>query len=99
MAKCPDCYEEINGKDLRKQPSLRAYRECPFCQCRFIVDPATKQKQLVAILIGLVLLFVTVNWYFQGGFWLLPTVVISAILFMYIYKANKKVVFKKYNES
>lgn len=93
MPKCPGCQTAIEGKDLRKQFGISPFRTCPYCKIRFTVDPQTKLRQLIALVLATASLALTVGWCFAGQPWLYPTVVSYITLALFIWWSNRLVEF------
>lgn len=96
--KCPVCDTEVSGKALALQPQFRRYRICPHCEARFTVDPCTKRRQAVAILLAFVSLYLTVRLMTDGVNWLIIACLSYGVLAAYIYFANFRVVAVPYVE-
>ncbi|MDH3691244.1 MAG: hypothetical protein OEU36_17510 [Gammaproteobacteria bacterium] len=86
------------GKALAMQPQFHSYRVCPRCEARFAVDPSTKRKQAIAMVLALVSLYVTIRLMIDGANWLVLACLSYGVLAAYIYFANSRVVVVPYVE-
>jgi hypothetical protein len=93
MPECPHCKKVIDGNDLRDQFSIKSYRLCPSCDNPFTVDPATRYRQVIGLVIALISLAITLCLYFRGTDWLIPAIISYIILGLYIWWGNKRVEF------
>ena len=98
MPECPHCRQVIDGKDIRDSLSIKPYRPCPSCARPFTVDVSTKYRQAVALAIALISLAFTLGWFFRGTGWLIPAIISYIILAVFLYLANKRVVFVPYEK-
>lgn len=80
------------------QPQFRRYRICPHCEARFTVDPGTKRRQAIAIVLALVSLYLTIRLIIEGANWLILACLSYGVLAAYIYFANLRVVEVPYVE-
>ncbi|UCH66471.1 MAG: hypothetical protein JSW63_04905 [Ignavibacterium sp.] len=98
MPECPHCKKVVDGNELRKQFSIKAYRLCPSCGSPFTVDLATRHRQVIALVIAIISLVLTLGLYFQGTDWLIPAIISYVVLGLFIYWGNKRVVFVPYGK-
>lgn len=93
MKACPYCN---TGIDIRKldHPGLFAnYRVCPECGGLFTVDTDTKYRQAIFIVIALISLVYTLQLYFCGSEWLVPSLASYVVLGLLMVWGNRKVYF------
>lgn len=94
---CPVCARSIRSRELAGQPRRRPYRKCPSCGAHITVDPLTKRRQVVALVIGLVALAMTIAATAWGTTWsVLGTVISSVVLFAWIFYSEQRVRFVPY---
>ncbi len=93
MPACPHCGVLIDGRDLARQLSFKQYRICPSCAGRFTVDTSTKYRQIIGIFMAGVSLALTMSLYFLGTKWLILALISYLILGLFIYWANRRVLF------
>lgn len=74
---------------------LVSYRICPACNQAFEVDPKTKRRQAVFIVLALVSLVLTVLMYVDDTKWLPYALLSYVLLGAVIYYGNKRVFFVK----
>jgi len=98
MSECPQCNKTITGKELRNSFSSKPYRLCPHCSQPFCVDGATKRRKVVALVLAVVSLALTSCLHFLGNNWLIPSIASCIILGVFIYLANKRVIFVPYEK-
>ena len=96
MVSCPSCGGPIRAKDLDRF-SLKPYQTCPHCGTRFTVDPGTRRRQQVALVLSLGALASTAGWLLLDRPWLVPSVTSYAILIGFIAWANRRVRFVEYD--
>jgi hypothetical protein len=89
MLTCPHCHSEIHLRELPYQGFFESFRECPNCGGNFIADPDTKRRQAILLVLLFLLLAMSLLLYFRGTTWLIPTIVIFAILGFIFYRGNK----------
>lgn len=100
MHTCPHCHNELDLRELQKANALKfnKYSICPHCGNKFTVDPDTKTRQVVTLLIAVVTLFFTLMGYFRDTTWFIPTLISGTALALYIYRANKWVEFVPFRD-
>jgi len=98
MSDCPHCKNEIDGKYLREQFSLKPYKSCPSCRGLFTVDSSTKQRQALGVIIALISLLLTLGLFSMGEKLFIPAAISYIVLGFYIYWANKLVKFVPYDK-
>ncbi|HUV20584.1 MAG TPA: hypothetical protein VMZ32_02250 [Gammaproteobacteria bacterium] len=86
-------------RELRHPRLFANYRRCPHCGDCFTVDPDTKRRQAVCIVIALISLLFTVLLYFGDDRWLIPALVSYAVLVILIYHGNKRVFLVPWSEN
>ena len=75
---CPVCAQSIPSRELAGQSRRRKYRICPWCDAHITVDPVTRRRQVVALVLGLVALFLAVAVAVSGATWSVVGVIISS---------------------
>ena len=98
MQRCPHCHIEIRLRELPHQGIWTSYRVCPNCAEKFTVDPATKRRQAVCLVIAILSLVFTILLYFQGTDWLIPSLISYLVLGWVIYWGNKQVYLVPYRK-
>jgi len=98
MQRCPHCSEEIRIRELPHPDLVRNYRICPHCGGSFTVDPDSKRRQAVFLVITLISLVVTLLLYFAGTAWLIPAVISYILAGAVLYWGNRKVYLVPYNK-
>ncbi len=98
MSNCPHCKNEIDGKHLREQFSLKSYKICPSCEGLFTVDSSTKQRQALGVIIALISLLLTLGLFSMEEQLFIPAAISYVALGFYIYWANKLVLFVPYDK-
>jgi hypothetical protein len=88
---CPHCQNAVVMRELRHPGLFANYRRCPHCRECFTVDPDTKRRQALCIVIALISLLFTVLLYFDNPGWLIPALTSYAVLAILIYHGNKQV--------
>lgn len=91
MLTCPHCQETIEIRILPHHGLFKAYRTCPTCAGTFEVDPQTKRRQALFIVLLLISLAATLLLYVQGPTWLLLACATYLLLAGLIYWGNKRV--------
>jgi hypothetical protein len=77
---CPVCGWSIPSRQLAGQPRRRPYRICPRCDAHIIVDPLTKRRHVVALVLGLIALTLAVAATVSGAAWSVTGTVISSVM-------------------
>lgn len=91
MLECPHCDVLIVLRELKHQGMFESYRICPNCSGFFEVDPQTKVRQAIFIVLALFSLALTLLLYFRGTDWLLAACFSYVLLGVLIYWGNRKV--------
>jgi hypothetical protein len=78
-------------RELRHPRLFANYRRCPHCGECFTVDPDTKWRQALCIVIALISLLFTIMLYFDDSHWLSPALFSYAVLAVLIYHGNGRV--------
>lgn len=95
---CPYCKAEIVIKELKHPGLFKDYRECPECSGKFTPDKSTKKLQKICLMIAMASLFLTILLYYDGIFWLIPSLISYLLLAWIIYKGNRKIYLVPHNE-
>ena len=95
MPTCPHCRTQIDLRKIKHQGFLESYRICPACNQAFEVDPRTKRRQAVFIVLALVSLVLTVLMYVDVKKWLPYAALSYLLLGAVIYYGNRRVFFVK----
>jgi hypothetical protein len=88
---CPHCHKGVVMRELRHPGLFANYRRCPHCGCCFTVDPDTRWRQALCIVIAFISLLFTTMLYLDDSSWLSPALLSYAALAILIYHGNKKV--------
>lgn len=95
MPACPHCSASIDLRKIKHQGLLVSYRICPMCGQKFEVDPKTKRRQAVFIILALISLVLTILMHGNVSQWF-PFAAFSYVLLIgTIYYGNKRVFFVK----
>ena len=76
---CPVCAQSIPSRQLAGQSRRRKYRICPWCDAHISLDPITRRRQVVALVLGLVALFLAVAATVSSATWSVVGVIISSV--------------------
>ncbi len=91
MPACPYCNEPVDLRAIKHQGMFSAHRICPTCNQPFEVDPKTKQRQAVFIVLALLSLVLTILMYADVRKWVAYAISSYLALAVLIYYANGKV--------
>ena len=89
MLRCPHCNAEICLQQLPYQGLFANFRICAHCAGGFTVDPETRRRQAVFLIVTLIATVITLLLYIRGTVWLIPALVIYVVWGMIFYRANK----------
>ncbi len=98
MQKCPHCDQEVVIRKLPHPGFFANYRVCPACAGKFTVDPDTKRRQAVLIVLLSVMLILTLLLNFKGSAWLIPAMISYVCFGLLVYQGNKKLFLVPYTE-
>ena len=98
MQECPHCNEEIQIRELPHPGLFANFRVCRKCGGSFTVDPDSKRRQVLFIVVLLVSLVFSVFLYFGGTDWLIPALASYIVLTALLYCGNKKLFLVPYDE-
>jgi hypothetical protein len=96
---CPHCHTEIVMREMKHQGYWQSYRICPDCGGMFTVDHDTKIRQMLFILVALMSLIFTLFLYFDGGWWIYPSIASYLALGVLIWWGNSKVMLVPYEDT
>lgn len=91
MLACPYCKTPVDLKQLSYPAVWRNYRICPHCEGRFTVDPDTRIRQALFIVVALIALVLTMALYYGGRQWLIPALASYVAMAGLLAWGNRKV--------
>ena len=88
---CPACSAEIAGRPIIVRPALRTLRVCPQCARSISVDPTSKGRQLIALFLGVVSLYATIQLFIDGGDWFSLAAASNFVFGIFVFYADAQV--------
>ena len=73
------CAQSIPSRELAGQSRRRKYRICPWCDAHITIDPLTRRRQVVALVLGLIALSLAAAVAVSGATWSVVGIIISSV--------------------